>query len=405
MKPSQTPRGQRWLTNFPAGDVPAATLLLDSLHVVPQSEIRTGLQTRIDELLNHETIVGPAMVTPALSIEDLRPLTTSRPPRIAFDDYDPAAPISSTPGSEGVLGNLVRDLTWSALGQSGKVLGPVSNTDALKHARVRSIVLLSDYSGSGKQMRRFANTFVRNKTIRSWRSLGLIRIHALMYAASSIAIDTVRRTRSIDGFWVVEPAATMQGAPWTAVQRDAIEALCRRYAIAGREDEALGYKGSQGLFLTDGSVPNNLPVVLRQTGHGWHPFFDERTVPPDVASAISGHQPSTSVGETVARVRQPRLAEQLPRKVYRPSSQRMLVLMALLSNHQSDPLTLAETTGWSLAQVESLLNSLRNLGFLDSRGNLTTRARLELVSGRRAERHITAGAVGTDEPYYPVSMK
>lgn len=405
MKPSETSRGQSWLTNFPAWDVSAATLLLDSVHVVPQSTIRTGLQGRIDELLSDQTISGPAMVIPALSIEDLRAQTDARPPRIAFDDFDPAARISSTPGSEGVLGNLVRDLTWSTMGQSGKILGPVSSTDALKDAHARSIVLLADYSGSGKQVRRFANTFVRNSTIRSWRSFGLIRIHVLMYAASSIAIDRLRRTRSIDVFWVVEPAATMSGASWTAVQRDAVEALCLRYAHAGREDEALGYKGSRGLFLTDASVPNNLPVVLRQTGQGWHSFFDERTVPIDVASAISGYQPTIRVEGTVARARQPRLAEQLSRKVYRSSSRRMLVLLALLANQRGDPATLAEMTGWPLAEVNLLSTSLSRLGFLDANGDVTANGRLELVSGKRALRVVTASAFGSEAPYYPVSMR
>jgi hypothetical protein len=50
MQPSETPPGQAWLRNFAKTDVPAATMLLDSLRIVTLGKLRDGLDSLLADL-------------------------------------------------------------------------------------------------------------------------------------------------------------------------------------------------------------------------------------------------------------------------------------------------------------------------------------------------------------------
>jgi hypothetical protein len=64
MSASETAAGQAWLENFVAVDVPAATMLLDSLRFASLSTLSAGLQTRLHELISSGEIEAPAMAVP-----------------------------------------------------------------------------------------------------------------------------------------------------------------------------------------------------------------------------------------------------------------------------------------------------------------------------------------------------
>src|SRR3954452_19479938 len=104
MRASETTVGQAWLENFVAVDLPAATMLLDSLRFASLSTLSAGLQARLDELIRSSLIETPAIAVPerALSEFPLAEGAGSRP--TAFDDFLLGAPISVTPGSEGLVG-------------------------------------------------------------------------------------------------------------------------------------------------------------------------------------------------------------------------------------------------------------------------------------------------------------
>jgi hypothetical protein len=172
--PSQSARGRDWLTNFADTERPPMALLLDSLQIVSPTAVNFGLKTQIESLAP-ELRGGTGLLVPVLSLSDIdqalqqarrrdeetgaRPspveAATSHRTHTAWVTYHPGMPISATPGSEGPVGNLVRDLTGERPGEEpSHWLHPASDLDALRDRKCRLLVLVTDYSGSGTQVDR-----------------------------------------------------------------------------------------------------------------------------------------------------------------------------------------------------------------------------------------------------------
>jgi DNA-binding transcriptional ArsR family regulator len=249
-------------------------------------------------------------------------------------------------------------------------------------------------------------TLVRHPTLRSWRSYGLLEIHALSYAGSSQALATLQRDGGpFDGVWSVETAPSFQDASWTADQRGAIEEICIRYVRKKDRKRALGFKGSAGLFATDASVPNNLPLILRQAHSEWHPFFERRTVPPDLFTELGSYAPDAVFKDVATRIGQLRLSSNLGAKYMRSATDEMLLMLALLLDRSRSSSELARELGKPLATVDVLLRALQTLGLIDAQREVTSAGKKELTTGKRAPRHVATGIEGSDAPYYPGSMR
>lgn len=406
LKPSETTRGRAWLKNFLPEDKAPALQLLDSLHLVSLSDIRARMQVRLRGLIREGRIQTPALVVSALSLEDLRVGKGHHTSQIAFDTFKLDDPIDATPGSEGFVGNMIRDLVKSGPIQAGSLLPPSTTLDDLRAIRCRSIVILTDYAGSGTQLKNFAMTLTRHPTIRSWRSYGLVRLHALSYAASPQALDVLKRSGSpLDEVWTVESAPSFINTPWTADQRAAIEEVCVRYAERKHRKRALGFKGSAGLFTTDASVPNNLPRILWQAQNRWTPFFERRTVPPELFIELGNYAPVSTSQDVASRIGQPRLASTLDAKYLRRTSDNMLLTLALLLDRSRTDAELAGELEKPLHEVEALMHGLRELGLVDGRRTVTLTGRRELMGGKRRPRRVSAKVQGRGDSYYPGSMR
>lgn len=399
-RPSETARGERWLTNFLPEDRPAATQLLDAIKLARLSTIRVALLARVTELADAGEIREPAMLVSALSIEDLRGPDRGGRRAVAFDNFGLGDAISATPGSEGFVGNLLREAL-----RSRRWLPPTAPLNELRAAKCGSVLLLSDYAGSGTQLRDYAMTLVRHPTIRSWRSGGFVRIQALAFVATSVATELLSSKGSpIDDFWPIEAAPTFDDRPWTARERQAVEELCLRYA-SGRRDQALGYRSSCGLFAMDTSAPNNLPFVLRRVGAGWQPFFIDRAVPSDIPAELGDYSPGLDTGGLVTATGQQRFAWSVPLRSMRPDNANLLYVLALLNRRAHGSIELSAALGMPLDRTARLLASLEHLGLIDADHRITEAGRAEIVAAKRAPRRVAAPMNPRDEPYYPVTMR
>lgn len=406
IRPSDTTRGRAWLTNFLPEDEAPARQLLDSLHFVSLSEVRAVMQVRLRNLMKEGRIQTPALLVSALSREDLRVDKGRHTSQVAFDTFKLDDPINATPGSEGFVGNLIRDFVKSDPIQAGSLLPPSATLDDLRASCCRSIVILTDYAGSGTQLKNFAMTLTRHPTIRSWRSYGLVRLHALSYAASPQALDVLQPARSaLNEVWTVESAPSFLNAPWTPGQRAAIEDICVRYAGRKNRNRALGFKGSAGLFATDASVPNNLPRILWQAQTGWSPFFEWRTVPPDLFIDLGSYAPVSNSQDAASRIGQSRLSKNLDSKYLRSTSDDMLLTLALLLDRSHTDVELANKLGKPLASAETLMQGLLTLGFVDGQRAVTPAGRRELMGGKRRPRRVSVKVQGRGDAYYPESMR
>lgn len=408
MKPSETSRGGAWLTNFLPEDQGAARELLDSIMFVSLSTVRRQLVQHLQELIDVRTIEPPALVVPALSIEDINetlglPRDEAPKHHVAYQTYEVGAPIAALPGSEGFIGNVIRDLLRRPTSDS-RWLASGSTLEDLRTARCRSVVLVSDYAGSGNQIIEFARTFTRHHTIRSWRSGGYVKVHAVTYAASTTTLDRASQPHSpIDSLTAVRASPTFADRPWNTEERQTIEQLCLRKATTSYD--ALGYKGSRGLFATEAGAPNNLPKILRQVGPQWVPFFEGRTVPPDLAIELEDYEPELTSTGLVAVTQQARLARALDSRPMRSANADLLKLLALLERGRRNPYQLAATTSMHVDRVADLLRALQSLELIDARGLVTSRGRNEIRSSKRIPRQVTFTTAASDDEYYPRSMR
>ena len=405
MKPQDTHRGQMWLENFAPEDRPVAGELMNSIRFVSQSTIRQSLVSYINSLVDRGSIEHPAMLLPALSIEDLPTIRPSGRPHVVFETYEPNDLISSRPGSEGFVGNIARDIERSGSGPERQWLPPTTTLDQLRDLGCKSLVIITDYSGSGNQLERYAKSLVRNESIRSWRSGGKILVHAVAFSATSNATVLLGRPGSpVDALWSVESAPTVQDRPWTPDLRRNVEDLCHRYALRKRRKQALGYESSGGLFASEFGAPNNLPVILRQRTDRWNGFFDERSVPTDLAAELDDYSPGFVAADLVAATGQVRLARSQPRG-FRSSSFELLQVLALQKSRVRPQAELAATLSVDRGRIHELMSALTALDLVDGDGRLTKAGDAEVAAGKRATRLVAQPRASSKNDYYPKGMR
>ncbi|WP_456860477.1 phosphoribosyltransferase-like protein [Geodermatophilus sp. SYSU D00691] len=428
--PSQTTRGRDWLTNFADTERTPMALLLDSLQIVSPTAVNFGLKTQIESLAPELRRGGTGLLVPVLSLRDIdRALEQTRrrdeetealpspvevPPshrtHTAWGTYQPGMPISATPGSEGPVGNLVRDLTGERPGEEpSHWLHPASDVDALRDRKCRLLVLVTDYSGSGTQVTRFARTFVRNERIRSWRSFGWLKVVVVAYAMAMDARRACTASKYVDRITAAMPARSFEDADWTPSEQEEIRRICRHYVPRRQRRAALGFGGSAGLFLTHTSVPNNIPMVLRRQPPGWQPFLvgsDGRTVPQDLISELKDYRPPERNLVAVAEASdQLRLARAIESGRLRTPADRLVALLALVAHQTSDVPTVSHRLGRPEAEIQAMLAFLQHVGLVAEDLSVTARGRAELHHSRRLDRTATANLVGSDEPYYPHALR
>jgi hypothetical protein len=414
VKPSDTARGREWLTNFLAEDQGTARELLDSIQFVRLSTMRVELIQRLQRLADLGTFRTPALLVPVLSIEDINKSLhlgkdEAPPHHVAYQTYKVGGPIATLPGSEGFIGNAIRDVLRGPPNAKGRWIAPASTIDDLRNKQkpernCQSIVFVTDYAGSGHQVVEFARTFTRNARIRSWRSSGHIKLHAIAYAGSSVAVSRISQSPGpIDSFEVIRSIPTFSDRPWNRDQLRSIEQLCERHAY--KKEEAFGYKSSRGLFATEAGAPNNLPGILRQRGERWKAFFEERTVPPDLAIELGDYTTGLSTSELVTFTQQARLARALESRPMRQVNADLLRMLAFIERGRRDPHRLAAATSVGVERVRELTSALQRLGLIDDHGRLTQRGRVELDASKRGLRHVASDTKIPAVEYYPKSMR
>jgi hypothetical protein len=406
VRPSETTCGQEWLANFHGTDVPTAELLIDCLRFLSLSALRTKLQQLLDGAVDSGSIPLPALVIPERSLKHLGIAATGRDAAVAWRDFLPGAPLSVTPGSDGFVGMVLRDYARAGVApasRAGRWISPDADIGSLRLARCRSIVLLTDYVGSGAQAETLAAAIARHPTIRSWRSLHLVEIHVAAVSAQRIGIERLEESRSVDAVHEIEAAPSI----WTRIKNPdaqrAVVDLCRTY---GRQRKlALGYGESGGLMVTERGAPNNLPAIFIQQAAGWRPLFPDRTVPQSFVDELGTYRPSESLAVLAQRIGQIRLGRNERLDSMRRASRDLLRVLTLASDGPTDAHAIAESMGMDVAEAAAHLVTLQNWGFADTAGRITAAGRSELVEHKRGRRWTTAHLQGSSDPYYPVGLR
>lgn len=372
-------------------------------------QMRPAIIEKLGALSGEHEIVFPALLLVARKLNEFSQEGDLESPDgklpTAYIDFHPGYQLPVTPGSEAFLGSVIRDLAGSQPGGASEWLHPGSSLEQLADAKCRSIVLLSDYAGSGTQLARYTRALIRNPTLRSWHSGRLIKIYAVSFAATDLAIRKVRREIYIESFAVDILAPSFSSTAWSESERQTIQRICEQYAFSDRRSEALGYKSSMGLFATDSTVPNNLPVILRQTGPGWCPFFDERVMPPELLSTIVGYTSEISADRILEYARQPRLGRAIGLASRSREQKVLLEVLALASRRTVQVSYVAGFLNLGLKQAESVVRFLQSAALLSEDGKITALGLEELAVAKRKPRKLAAQLEPSADSYYPESLR
>ena len=309
MRPSETAEGQVWLGNFHRADVPTATLLIDSLRVLNLSTLQAKLQKLLDDATETGSIEFPALVVPERSLKHFGIAEADRATAVAWRDFLPGAPLSVTPGSDGFVGMVLRDYAradGARRSSRNRWIAANADIETLRAARCRSVVILTDFVGTGAQADALAGTIARNRTVRSWRSLHLVAIHVAAVAGQQSGVDRLRKSPT----WTPYTSSSRHqqyGPRFPDLHlQDALVNLCRTYSL--KRSLALGYGESGGLLATERNAPNNLPSVFIQQTQRWKALFADRKMPRGFVQELGDYRPSEHLEALAERVGQLRLA-------------------------------------------------------------------------------------------------
>ena len=264
-------RVAKWLTNFSDEHRMTATTLVDALRLVSATEIRTDLGRELRRLLKY--LPGPIATFPVREVKP--PASAHGTGREGGYDLLP----SGLPGSEAIIANILTGISREAA-YRGAIVGTLDLSN-LRRRRVRTILLVDDFSGSGKRLRDFGKALRRHPTIRSWLSYGWVKMHVVAYAATAEATRLLRSTFGIDNVHLARACPTFQNARWTAEQMADVEALCDAYC-GTLHDYKFGFRSSKALIAFEHTAPNNLPAILWRSRGSWKPLFDGKAVPADL---------------------------------------------------------------------------------------------------------------------------
>jgi hypothetical protein len=406
--------GTAWLSNFSDDDQRTAKKLVDSLYVVSSSTFERELTDYIKVQLELDEIRRPAVL---LSVKRVghhdvmfEPLDKARSRRTRDAVLTPTiSNEESDAGSEFRVQNLLRNIRNRFPGHD--VLDGAASVDFLRDRRIRSLVYVTDYAGSGAEAVKYAAAWVRNRHIRSWRSFRYTRIHLIMFAASPAAMSAVRQCGFVDDVWPVHYAADFASAEWSEDERKNVIDLCERYA--GRSAGSLGYSGSAGLFVMQHTVPNNLPRILWQirgprakTGTAWSSLFPRRIFPVQLQKELVDYRPEHNIVHVLRDIGRPELARaRMIRGLDRDALDVMLTLLAMIAGGRRAPEQLAVATRLAARDIDIALDVAKSWGVIDNKVRLTDEGWAELRAAGRPPRHVTFELQGSDEVYYPMQLR
>lgn len=405
MRLSQTPRGRGWLSNFEAREQITARLLLDSVHLVPMQRVLDLLQDLILKDVEGKPEHSPLLAIPEMSGAALRSLgVPDASSATAFDDFVPGRALPGQAGSEAVVANLCRDIARLERALGTARVRVDMDLKELQAAKIRTIAIVADHAGTGSQVEAFARTITRNATIRSWRSGSFVRIRAVVAYCTPEAEARLRRCAALDDVAVGRSVETFSSIGWTQSEREAVEALCRRYTPRAKKREALGFAGSGGLFSSTRAVPNNLPYILRRPAEaGWRALLAGRTVPKDLAS-LELDAPSASEREKMRSIGQPRLALSIERFDRREHATAIIVMAALARRRHSIS-DLSRLSHLQSVEVESLVTWLVEQGLATKSMRLSESGHELLRAARRKSAGSSVRPSVVSDSYYPQALR
>jgi hypothetical protein len=405
---SKTTQGASWLARFPAHEANVVEEIIDEILLVGRDDLSLGLHGIVDDILHEQTEKGENLKRHPLALYAEREVIkeqgrilpffpNSEQGRALGDGVPPIVtdPRSQEVGSEGIIANLITDFCRS---QPTAVNHP--GPDKLRSQRVRAIVIVTDFIGSGNRIFEMLEAFRYVATLRSWKSYGLIRYIVAAYSGTISGIEVVQKSELRPNVKVVSYCPTISNTFW-GKKRRSVEALCRRYPEG--HETSLGFRDAGALIAFGHGCPNNMPPILHSNKNGWVPLFPGRST----SSTQEFFAPDTqsSLDQRLQKLLKIRDAR---KTLAWAGGERWISCLLVLAAAEAGARSLEDMSARAHLTVEAIADLTRlaiNALWLDERLRLTYLGRLELEQLRRRRRRLPALPLNKDEVYYPTQLR
>lgn len=301
-------------------------------------------------------------------------------------------------GSEGVI---AQQLTQLCARHRGRFLLQPS-AEEIRAARVRHLVIVTDFIGSGNRVTRMLESLWQVRTIRSWNSGRFIRTGVLCYSGTPDGLNAVQRHRSNPSVTKVMLCPTITNAFSAQISADIIN-LCNRYGQFHKIPLGYGHVGA--LIAFEHGCPNNAPAILIETSNShsapWQPLFEKRSAG-EVARAAS-IAPKEVVTLPLETLQYAAIAVSSGYKDSGLERRNIILLLAALSRRHRCISELVAILQMPLWQLANAIEQAESLGLIDQQKRLTAIGRQELRALAHEDAQALASSPRTN--YYPTVLR
>jgi hypothetical protein len=401
---SESDFGKDWLSQFPDKDQSAATLLINSLMLVSASAFAMGVNRLLASILKEcRSLNKPMALYAEREMEKENGevgafFPNSQLGRATGKGLPPIVTHANKQevGSEGITATLITSFCrlnkTMALSHSGP--------DELRSKKVGTIVIVTDFVGSGNRICTMLDAFEKVATLQSWMSYHLIEFRIVAFSGTEYGLWQVRNHPLKPKISTLHACPTFDEA-FGGLELASIQDLCKRYPR--KSSWPFGYGETGALIAFSHGIPNNAPSILHSSAKGWKPLFAGRST---LASSLDDY---ADTEEQLAVTSKKTIGVRGTRELLksRDSSiwvHTMLVLVAARAGSRTVQ-KIAARTRLKMFEVEDVLRKTKAAGWTTEKHSIT---RLGLTELRYMKWHADLSidvVQKQDEPYYPTQLR
>ncbi len=406
---SMTTTGRNWLAQFAKEDRPAAAAMLDALLLLNEEQVgfairgllerlateRRGRRKRVALYAEREFPERQAFIVECVPDKDgiIR--------RRAVGRLGPAAvkPVRGSPrvGSEGLVAFTISQ----AVKARPRVYANHPGPDRIRNIRnpISALAIVTDFIGSGERICTMLDKFWNVPSLRAWVSRQWVEFIVVAAAGTYGGIERVRAHRLKPRVLVEQIAPTLFSAR-NAKTRTHWQALIGTYGPKNASNAAReGFGASAALIAFNYGIPNNVPLLLQESGGGWQALYTG-PAPEDLRSAFGLEAPEQRIERAAFMI-----GVELAAGLSVPDAQIVLALSAVCGRwRQGAETAIAEMTGLTLPELIIIHRQARKAGLLSVDGRLTDTGQATLHAGTQSQRK-RPDIPSSAEPYYPKNLR
>lgn len=406
---SKTSTGKAWVRNFEVADRSTAKTLLDSLRLINLDEVSETIYEQLEQLAVERSGRRKAVAIYTerefqekliFNVEHTKmPDGSLRERATGKKGPPPVKPIRGgvRVGSEGTISSLIAQ----AVKKHSNVFINTPGPDRFRSKAnpISTIVVVTDFIGTGNRLVSMLDRFWNLKTIRSWHSTKLVNFVVVAATSTSEGAATVAAHISKPDVRFSHAVPTLSSSNF-GKHYSSWQTLLEKLSEQNPDDQYVwGYQDSAAMVLFSYGIPNNAPSILWKGIKKIAPLY-VGNAPHELRELFWQGSKSEQV-KRAARERGHKID-----KVADVEEQIMLLVLQEIRGRFSKKKVreLSERLTLSTSDVTQALNVAYLKGFIESDGRLTDKGYAELQA-QHIDRKKKIIIPTNTKPYYPIVLR